>query len=504
MNSESITRIYSYSERRTMDNSINIEQPIEILNLTLDAVLKDGHDDTILLKTGQVIHINDYHFQSKEYGWLQQLRRDYRAYRTPRFNPTNDKVVPQQTVPLTPRAKSVLELLDEPDAEQPYLIEGLIPRGEFIGVVGKSGVSKSTFCRQLCLSIATKQPVFCGIKLNTIHERSLYVFSEDGLAWLRRYLRRNTKGIPHIRDQLKNMNVVNMNEFENGEALLSWCREEQKRQSYDLIVLDSFSDLLNLFGAKLNDNSDVRVVIRKLEFLKFDSCTVIFNHHVSDKASSIGSFQGATAFRQIVRTQLEISAQGDQRIISTEKNSYGEKFEPMIFNLTENFLFEATGETMTRAELSAIVANSNFYTPKPVGKPKIAPCTIDTVKSIFSKSKIMKTSDIKLQVYSQFNVSEKTAERWIYDIERLGYISKEKKGVYVLCEPPILNSLYGNIDGNNGGCSEHVGNKDVRELIKLEPSLLENNNDGCFEEEKNIDAQSELVHQFNEPFENRN
>lgn len=492
--------MYSYSVRRTMDNSINIQQPIEILNLTLDAVLKDGHDDTILLKTGQVIHINDYHFQSKEYALLQQLRRDYRAYRTPRFNPTNEKVLPQQAVPLMPRAKSVLELLDEPDAEQPYLIDGLIPRGEFIGVVGKSGVNKSTFCRQLCLSIATKQPVFCGIKLNTIHERSLYVFSEDGLAWLRRYLRKNTKGIPHIRDQLKNMNVVNMNEFENGEALLLWCQEELKNQSYDLIVLDSFSDLLNLFKAKLNDNSDVREVIRKLEFLKFDSCTVIFNHHVSDKASSIGSFQGATAFRQIVRTQLEISAQGDQRIISTEKNSYGEKFEPMIFNLTENFLFEATGETMTRAELSEIVANSNFYTPKPVGKPKIAPCTIETVKSIFIKSKSLKTSDIKLQLYSQFNISEKTAERWIYDIERLGYISKEKKGVYVLCEPSILKSLYDNIDGNIDGCSEHVGNKDVREMIKLVPSIQENNIDRCYFESNNMNEKSEPVHQLTEQF----
>lgn len=430
-----------------MDNNNNTSlQSPNILALTLDDVSKDGHDDTIILKNEQVIHIKSYDFQSREYAHLQQLRRDYIAYRTPKFDPVNGKVIPTKAVYKPPRAMTVLELLDTPDSEQPYLIEGLIPRGEFIGIVGKSGVNKSTFCRTLCLSVATLQSQFCGFDLKPIHGRSLYLFSEDGLNWLRKYLRKNANGIPHTEDQLTNMKIANMNEFDDGEALLSWFREELIMQSYDVIVLDSFSDLLNLFGAKLNDNSDVRKVLRKLDFFKNNGCNVIINHHVSDKALTIGGFQGATAFRQIVRTQLEITEKGNQRIISVEKNSYGEKHDPMVFNLTEDFLFERTNETMTREELSELVANPIHNSRRPVGKPKIAPCTIESVSEIFGTASTLTTAEILNKLQIMYPMSNSTAKRWIEDQIISGLMQKDGRGIYSIVKGSKFNSLYGNIE----------------------------------------------------------
>ncbi len=430
-----------------MDNNNNTSlQSPNILALTLDDVVKDGHDDTILLKTGRVIHIKSYEIQSEEYAWLQQLRRDYRAFRTPRFDPSNGRGVSPLSAPHPPRVKSVYELLDEPDTDEPYLIDGLLPRGEFIGVVGKSGVNKSTFCRQLCLSIATRQTCFCGFHLKPVHGRSLYIYSEDGQSWIRKYLRKNAHGIPHSKDQLKNMRISNMNEFEDSDDLVAWLKEELMRESYDVIVLDSFSDLLNLFGAKLNDNSDVRKVIRKLDFLKTDGCTIIFNHHVSDKSSNIGSFQGATAFRQIVRTQLEITEKGNQRIISVEKNSYGEKHDPMVFNLTEDFLFERTNETMTREELSELVANPNHNSRKPVGKPKIAPCTIESVSELFGTSSTLTTAEILNKLQITYPMSNSTAKRWIEDQIISGLMQKDGRGIYSIVKGSKFNSLYGNIE----------------------------------------------------------
>lgn len=186
---------------------------VDILNLTWHDVKKDGFDDTLILKNGMVLHIQDYHFLSPEYTILQQLRREYIAYGMKRFDSSMNPIVTTDSSNTAPIDKSVLELLNEPDTPQPYLIDGLFPRGEYIGVTGKSGVNKSTFCRQLGLSIVTRQTSFCGFPLQPKHARVLYVYSEDGDAWLRRYLRKNCEGIQHCKQQLSNMYVANMNKW---------------------------------------------------------------------------------------------------------------------------------------------------------------------------------------------------------------------------------------------------------------------------------------------------
>lgn len=271
-------------------------------------------------------------------------------------------------------------------------------------------------------------------------------------------------------------------------------------QPFDLIILDSFSDLLNLFNGKLNDNTDVRKIVRQLDFLKSDGCCVLFNHHVSDKAATIGSFQGATAFRQILRTQIEITEKGNQRVVSVEKNSYGVKAEPLVFDLTENFLFEATGETMSRKELTELVANIHHFESKPVGKPKIAPCTQAAVRDVFADSKMLTTTEIKCRLSTQFTISDKTCERWIGDVVALGYVMKIKRGEYVLCEPSIINTLSMNIDGSNGANSEHVDNDEDNEPCEFEPSLSYNNIDGNRVSQSTGEISIEPEHELNKPF----
>jgi len=463
---------------------------IEILALTIDDVLKDGFDDTLILKSGETIRILDYDLLSKEREHLQALRREYIAFKMPRFTPvisTEQKVFPLNTKyslqrfkpPINieqpePLSTSLRELLEQVDTPQPYLIEGIIPKGEFVGIVGKSGVNKSTFCRQLCLSIATQQTTFCGFPLLPKHGKALYVFSEDGLSWLRRYLRKNSEGISHTKEQLENMRIANMNEFEDGYALISFLDDELTLQSYDLIVLDSFSDFLTLMGAKLNDNSDVREAVRSLNFLKTDGCCIMFNHHISDKVKDIGSFQGATAFKQIVRTLIEITEKDNQRVISLEKNSYGEKFEPMVFNLTDNFLFQETGETMTRSELSEHVANSNFSAPKAPNRPKVAPCDQDTVKDVFRDSDTLQTGEIIRRLYLKHSISEATAKRWITDVLALGYILKSGHGVYELPKVSKVNSLRDTFDTTFDTMTQDTENKEVGKTEKSIVSLGKN------------------------------
>lgn len=480
--------------------NIQPDTTTDILNITLQDVKKDGFNDSIILKDGRVFYINEYDILSPEYTLLQKLRREYRSFGISRFDSGTIGLGVVDSTNKAPLDKSVLELLNEPDYPQPYLIEGLFPRGEFIGVTGKSGVNKSTFCRQLGLSIVTRQTTFCGFVLRPMHGKVMYVYSEDGDAWLRRYLRRNCEGILHYKEQLLNMWVANMNKFDDGVALISWLRERLIQDSFDLIVFDSFSDLLNLFNGKLNDNTDVRKIVRQLEFTKSGGCCVLFNHHVSDKSSTIGSFQGATAFRQIVRTQIEITEKGNQRVVSVEKNSYGVKAEPLVFDLTENFLFEPTGETMSRKELSELVANVHHFDSKPVGKPKIAPCTQEVVREMFIDSTIMTTSEIKYILKARFAISDKTSERWIGDVAKLGFIVKARRGEYVLGEPSIINTLSMNIDGNNDANSEHADKVEVNNHHEVEPSMPYNNIDGNNVNRNKDEIFIEPEYELNKPF----
>ncbi|MBI3258525.1 MAG: AAA family ATPase [Ignavibacteriae bacterium] len=223
---------------------------------------------------------------------------------TPRLGDTLREILAQ--TPSQAQSKTLLQLLSEPDIKVPFLWGEIFPKGEFLGIVGKSGVNKSTFCRQLCLSIASRQTAFLNDELTPTYGKAMYCFSEENENWIRRYLRKNCNGIEYNMRDLENMTVVNMQNFDTGEEMLTFFREELSRQKFDLIVIDSYSDFIVKFNAKLNDNDSIRVLKSQIEFLKDGGCSILFNHHTSDKASALGTFLGANAFKQIVRSQLEI------------------------------------------------------------------------------------------------------------------------------------------------------------------------------------------------------
>ena len=338
----------------------------------------------------------------------------------------------QSNLPESSSTKSVLVLLNEPDKDVPFLWSDVFAKGTIAGIVGKSGVNKSTFCRQLCLSIATKQSTFCGLPLTPTFGRTLYCYSEECEFWLRRYIRKNCNGLLYENELLENMKVLNMEDFETGTDLLSCLRDELTLQSYDVIVFDSYSDFISKFGAKLNDNDTIRNVKSQIGFLNGNGCTVILNHHTSDKSISVGSFLGATAFKQIVRAQLEIFEHENERIISCEKNSYGSKFEPMVCELSENFLFIPTGKTLTRAELVQLVSNSNFTNPKPPYRPKIAPCDADAVSAVFGTADTLTTMQIIKNLIELYSISDRTAKSWINDVYKFGLVTKVTHGKYAM------------------------------------------------------------------------
>lgn len=354
------------------------------------------------------------------------------------------------------RVKSLKVLMKEPDTDSPYLWGDVFPKGEYVGVVGKSGVNKSTFCRQLCISIATKQQEFLGAKLTPHYGKTLYCYSEESEGWIRRYMRKQLIGLQYDEHALDDMDVVNLNEFDTGNEFLEFFDEFLQERTYDLIVIDSYSDFIVKFDAKLNDNDSIRKLKKQIDFLKKGGCTVLFNHHTSDKANAVGTFLGANAFRQIARAQLEIFADGNDRILSSEKVQYGFSFEPIVCNLSEDFLFIPTGRTMSRSELYNLVTTGNFASASPVSPNRIANCNTQTVGSIFGEKTTMTSGDIKVAFNVKYQATERTAERWISGAVNAGLIAKTERGVYTILMTEATDNLP-DIRHDNGTVGNDVG-----------------------------------------------
>lgn len=328
-------------------------------------------------------------------------------------------------------AKSLDVMMGEPDVLAPYLWGNVFPKGEYVGVVGKSGVNKSTFCRQLCISIATNQQEFLGIKLTPYYGRTLYCYSEENENWIRKYMRMQLRGLRYDPAALKNMDVIDMNKFDTGADFITYFQKRLSMKTYDLIVLDSYSDFIVKFDAKLNDNDSIRKMKKQIEFLKQGGCSVLFNHHTSDKANGMGTFLGANAFRQIARAQLEIFALGKERVLSCEKVQYGTSFDSLVCDLSDDFLFVPTGRTMSRGELFEQISAGDYSSAAaPVGRPKAAPCDEETVAAVFGGKGEMTTGEIYHNLHIIFAISDSSAKRWLGDVIGYGFVEQVRRGLY--------------------------------------------------------------------------
>lgn len=326
--------------------------------------------------------------------------------------------------------RPLAEVLMEDDVETPYLWGEVFPRGEYVGVVGKSGVNKSTFCRQLCLAVATQQKEFLGFALTPGYGTALYCFSEENLSWVRRYMRLQAKGMKLGIGSLYGLDLCDMNSFDTGNDFIEHFTKLLTGKKYDLVVLDSYSDFIVKFDAKLNDNDTIRKLKKQIDFLKDGGCTVLFNHHTSDKANAVGTFLGANAFRQIARAQLEIFADGKERILSCEKAQYGSSFEPIVCDLSEDFLFVPNGKSMSKAELYEKVTVREYASPTPVGRPTVAPCDEETVGMVFGSDGELTTGEIMDIMNEMYGLKRGAVFKWITNAKESGLIVQVGRGAF--------------------------------------------------------------------------
>jgi RecA-family ATPase len=132
---------------------------------------------------------------------------------------------------------------------QPFLIDGLICRGEISSIVGSSETGKSMLLRDMALAISGGEESFLGFKTNIQSGFTIYVSTEDGErrtydAMLKQSEGRNTDSI--------NANLGYIFETEDVMKELS---EVQEKRKIDLLIVDCFTDL---YRGDLNRANEIR------------------------------------------------------------------------------------------------------------------------------------------------------------------------------------------------------------------------------------------------------
>jgi RecA-family ATPase len=108
-------------------------------------------------------------------------------------------------------------------------------------LAGKPDTGKSQFARQLCIQVALGLNNFIDFRINPIHNRSIYVATEDNLEATRFLLSKQMNGLNSVPKE--NLRFIFADTMEQEEILKELDKQLSEAPA-DLVVVDSFGDIL--------------------------------------------------------------------------------------------------------------------------------------------------------------------------------------------------------------------------------------------------------------------
>jgi hypothetical protein len=215
-------------------------------------------------------------------------------------------------------ARSIADLLAEPEEQIPWLIDGLLPAAGFSLLAAKPKVGKSTFARCCALAVARNQR-FLG---RACHGGpTIYVGLED----------KPTETVAHFRAlgaSDEDLFIVT-DAGPSQETAIPDLRSLVLEKGAVLVVIDTLARLVHL-----QDTNDYAEVMRKLEPLidlaRRTGCHVLALHHTGKNDRDDGdSLLGSTAFFASCDVVLTLKRRNSARILST-RGRYGSDIEPTV------------------------------------------------------------------------------------------------------------------------------------------------------------------------------
>jgi archaellum biogenesis ATPase FlaH len=257
----------------------------------------------------------------------------------------------KSTFPIEKSCYSAFELYQFKVPTIPKLLDPFLQTVGLASLVGTSDSGKSTFLRQLSLSIVLGLDNFIGFPLQSKHQKVIYVSTEDDSISISFSLR---KQINHLQkefnveqlDGLKNLDFI----FDTTD-LLENLTKRLKKDPVDLIIIDAFTDV---FTKEINANTQVRTFLNKYDQLaKKHNCLILFLHHTGKRTSIIAptkdSIIGSQGFEAKMRVVLEIRPNfknDNQKDLWVLKSNFLEakhKSHSYILDFSKDLIFSNTG-----------------------------------------------------------------------------------------------------------------------------------------------------------------
>jgi hypothetical protein len=251
---------------------------------------------------------------------------------------------------------NAVELMAMGNLEPQYLMSPIFPQKGTAVLAGKPDTGKSQFARQLCIQVAFGLKSFIDFELNPIHNRSIYVATEDNADNTRYLMNRQMNGLGQTVKE--NLRFIFADTMEQEEILKS-LDEELTIAPADLVVVDSFGDIFK--GGDSNNNMAMRNTVKTFDKIaKKHNCLILFVHHINKgayrQAPGQEHIQGGAGLMQKVRLGIQLS-EGDNntRYFTVVKGNYCPKEykqNSIVLDFSEDtFIFENTGKLIPTNEL---------------------------------------------------------------------------------------------------------------------------------------------------------
>ena len=233
--------------------------------------------------------------------------------------------------------------------EVPKLVTPFFQKEGLASLVGTSDTGKSTFLRQLALSIVLKKDTFLDFKLNPTHGKVIYVSTEDGVHSIGNSIKKQITSITNENDDLKLLK--NLKFIFDTEQLYLKLNKSISKEPVDLIIIDAFTDV---FSKEINSNTQVRSFLNHYDNLaKKNNCLIIFLHHTGKRTQynnpSKDSIIGSQGFEAKMRAVIELKPnhkkprQKDLWVLKSNFLDSTHKSKSYTLNLTKDMVFSNTG-----------------------------------------------------------------------------------------------------------------------------------------------------------------
>ena len=256
---------------------------------------------------------------------------------------------------------TALELiLDSNGENEKQLLEGVFEKTGLACIAGSTDTLKSMLLRDLAISISQEETDFIGFKLNTVHNKVIFLSTEDSKSKTSELLRIQTEGLVH--DSLNRIRFL----F-NPENALAEIEQLLKVEKVDAVIIDCFGDIF--LGDSIRSN-EVRQFLNLFQRLSEEyGCLIIFLHHTNKRsefgAPSKHNINGGQAFQAKMRTVVELRkdpSDTDIRHFCIVKGNYlkeTQKNRSFILNFDQdNLRFNSIGE---RAEYDSLYEQDIDY-----------------------------------------------------------------------------------------------------------------------------------------------